>query len=887
LQVILQSDSEEKALQTFLLLNHLLTKVHKYDYATALTMRDFCEGLEGGNMPFARLVALSKLLSNHISKAIAVYQTVIETFPKRYNLQERYSGFLHMIGKVRKAEKYRHQAMKLTQRRRKRVVSGIDRLIYDDQTVTLIVVPLTGPHKGQIAWCVNSTPLGYPEETLNGQDCSILLPKVLQAKHAEMLAKLSTQRSIPQVTLSTTDMHICILNKEKQLLNGAWRAFCANDQATGELICVVSIRLEPTEKEFAIISPIGELEERTPGFAVFMKETAFQAEGNLSSKDVVWKGQWGGGPVFVSRDVWQISARLQLSCVSLFKMRNRRVASLQKGLLMIDAAKNFIGTKTLFQSRLSQVSILDPKIQNKGEIFSQNQIKSQLKWLLRLIFLALILLFLSGSTVTFVIESAFADSVLQVSQSIAYITSIGMRTQSIRAAIRSKELYLINAGFGLYGNETAARLDLNSVSASFRTMRTSLYGNSTSAMGRYRRLLLEPVTPLWRYENDQFNLYHVSLLDLMDEMVRRTRDLANCSLGNITRNNGDFMTLYRNGAAEALYAFNASVGYYGESKNEQREKVLAKVELAAILGPFLCLCVFFPLLIGILFLVNRKRRLVWTALLKIPKDTFANSRKLISTRFKELSAKPITSSDCSCRYGNSTTMKVLLCSALLFCCVVSISGLGFYIYGASSINKVLQYKPAYIDWQGQRRAAVAKIWFHMRETWLPRNLSYSAIYEDTQPFYNPWQHWELASDLILMLHHCLTLGCPMHDMNHLFPSDAHKDLLIGRGLGPSPASLAAGLTPLLNELTQLSSAARADLKSNPQTDYSKGKKLEKYISLSYSVISQANQLFDADTAAQVQAASDTLYQLSIAFVCFAFVALVLVELPLSYVVSDR
>jgi hypothetical protein len=127
----------------------------------------------------------------------------------------------------------------------------------------------------------------------------------------------------------------------------------------------------------------------------------------------------------------------------------------------------------------------------------------------------------------------------------------------------------------------------------------------------------------------------------------------------------------------------------------------------------------------------------------------------------------------------------------------------------------------------------------------------------------------------------------MHDMNHLFPSDAHKDLLIGRGLGPSPASLAAGLTPLLNELTQLSSAARADLKSNPQTDYSKGKKLEKYISLSYSVISQANQLFDADTAAQVQAASDTLYQLSIAFVCFAFVALVLVELPLSYVVSDR
>jgi len=896
IQVALQSDIEEKVLQTFLPFNSLLAKVHKHDQATAYIMKDFCEGLDRKNVPFFRLVKLAQMLNLEISKAIAAYEKIIETFPKRYNLQQSYSEFLHMIGKTQRAEKYRLQALKLTERRRKRVISGIDRLVYNDPTVIIMVVPLTGPHKGKVDWSLNMQLLSYTDEQMKGEQCSLILPRVLQAQHITMLGRVSKKRIVPFVTLVSADVHICLRNRDGELLNAGWRAFMANDHVTGQFIIVVSIRLEPTEKEFAVINSSGQLDERTPGFAAFVRETNFLRECNLQSKDVVWKGQWGGGLVLVSRDVWEISAKYKLSCVTIFKMRNRRGPSLKNATLMVGAARNFLESNALFLSRASTIQISAEsqvktrKGRSKRDTISINRVKSQLKSLYRILFLTFILIFLSGSAVTLVIEQSFAESVVQVGQSATYITSIGMRSLSIRAAIRSKELYLLNSGFELYGNETAARLDLNSISTSFRSMRTYLYGNSSGALGQYRHLLLESVTPLWRYENDQFNLYHVSMLDLMDEVVRRTRDLASCSLGNITRSNRDFMTLYRNGAAESLQSFNLSVGYYGEYKNEQREQVLAMMEVAAVLGPLICLGVFVPLLVGLLLLLNRTQRRVWTMLLAMPKSELAKAKQLINSRVGDAPPEELSSDvtfSRSCRYESSPALKVLACSALLYCCVLSLSGLGCYLYGYNTMNEILKYIPAYIDWQGQRRAAVAKIWFHMREAWLPSNLSFSAICADQQPFYNSLQHWELAADMILMLHRCLTLGCTMHNLHHFFPSDAHKDLLLGSALGTSPAVLTAGLTPLLNELAQLSSAARADLEADPLTDYSKGETLEKYLSVAYSTISQTNQQFDADTAAQVQTSSDIIKQVSFVFICMAFLALVLFELPLTYTVSAR
>jgi hypothetical protein len=899
LYAVLHKNQEEKTLQNFLLLNRFLSKVREADYFSSVLSKAFYEGLERKNVSFVHLVNISKLLSRQINYTIAGYERIVQTFPKRASLQAAYSSFLQMIGKAQAAKDYKEQAFKLTERKRKRVTSGADRLVHDDPNVVLLVVPMTGPEKWKIAWSVNASLLDYTDDELKGRDCSVLLPEAFRAKHREMLEQLPTKRTLPQIIDANFEMNIYVRNSKKKLLCGVWRVFFANDRDTGDLMFVTSIRIEHTPKDFAIINSFGELMERTPEFEVFTQETSFLSECDLLSNEVVWKGQWRGSLFLASKDIWHVSDRFEIASISLFKMRSKRGASLGKSTLAprIPSSTTIMETNILHISHVSSIDAgaalrstctLREKEGKRVEV-NLNRTKSKIKWLGRGLIILLILAFLSGSIVALVVEETFSSSVLEVNKSIAYITSIGMRVLSARAAIRSKELYLLSTGFRLYGNETAARIDLNAVAGSFRTMKSYLYGNSSSAIGGYRELLLEPITPFWRYESDHFVRYQLNLLDLMDEISRRTGNLANCSLGNITRDNSDFMTLYRNGAAEALGAFNSSVRLYGESKNEERDKVLSAMKLMAVIIPLMCLIIFTPLLAGLLFSLERNRKEVWKWLFSLPINVIIRSRELVNSRMESLQQEEFVSSQNitftqAYHYKSSIAMKVLRVSVLVYCCAISLSGLGLYLYGYSTMSTMLLYKPVYTDWLGMRRAGTAKSWFHMREAWLPANLTYSAIIPNTQTFHNHLTHWEQASGLVTMAHKCITLGCEMHNLNNLFPSDTHKDLLMGNGLGNASAVSAAGLSPFLNEIYQLSSAARADLRAGLLTDYSKGKKLEKYISLAFSAITLSNQQSDMDTADQLQAADTELKRISIAVVCVAFLVLIL-ELFLLHKVS--
>lgn len=201
------------------------------------------------------------------------------------------------------------------------------------------------------------------------------------------------------------------------------------------------------------------------------------------------------------------------------------------------------------------------------------------------------------------------------------------------------------------------------------------------------------------------------------------------------------------------------------------------------------------------------------------------------------------------------------------------------------MNTVLVYKPGYIDWMGMRRAAVMKSWFHMRESWLPSNLSYPVLIPSLQTQYRQSIHWERANELLLMLHRCYVSGCPMHNMHHLSPSNLQKDILMGVVPNTTAVALKGGLTPLLNEIVMLSSAARADLKSDPSTNYSKGKKLEQYTNLAYSALTVSNRQFDADTIQLLDTANAVLQQAAIAVVCIFFAILSLGGLPLIWKVT--
>ena len=895
LQVFMRTDPEDKVLQCFLLLEDMEREVEKHDYATSAIIYDFYKALERKNVAFGSLVELSRKLSKEKQATLALYDHIIEVFPKKASLYLAYASYLEMLGKEQSALKYYHLALKLADKKRKRVISGIDRLIQDDPAVVLVVVPLTGRSKGIIEWAVNAEALGYTEETLKGQHCSILLPQIVQNKHTEMLNKLFLKKSMPTIMTNNSTINIYMRSRERELFGGSWRIFCTNDRETGCLMAVVSLRIEPSTKDFAILGPEGELMERTPGFTSFVRETSFLSECNLLSEGGVWKGLWHETTVIITRDTLKLSDRFELPCLTLFKSRSRQGSGMKTGKLRTPSV---LETRTLFLSHVSRASnpatdklYLSPDdsqmtVRNKRNVVHVKGTKRELQKLCRYIALVLVLTFICGSAVSIAVQQSFALSVLQLNENISYITSIGMRVLSIRAAIRSKELYLLNAKYPLYGNETAARADLSAVAASFVTMRAYLYGNSSFVTGKFRKLLLEPLTTLWRYEDDHFTKYEMSQLDLMDELARRIGNLANCSLSQVTRNNSDFMTLYRNGAGEALAAFNASVDLYGQSKSVEADEVLESMKLAAFFGPCICLIVCLSLLFFLFLSLERKRKRIWEVLLSIPKNLVAKYREKVANRVDSLrceDSEVLRTQDCA--YKKSASMKLLLWVMVLLNTFVCLSGLFLYLYGAANMHDILIYKPGYIDWLGMRRANVARSWFQMRESWLPSNLSYSSIVTDTQPFYSQFAIWKQSNDLLLKLHRCFTLGCAEHNMHYLYPSDIHKDMLMGDGLGLTPAATAAGLTPFLNEFTQLSAAARADIATGNITSYKKGKTLEKYVSLAFPALTKSMNQFDLDTKEELEKAKEELETLSILAVTIAFLGLVLLELPLLYKVS--
>lgn len=293
---------------------------------------------------------------------------------------------------------------------------------------------------------------------------------------------------------------------------------------------------------------------------------------------------------------------------------------------------------------------------------------------------------------------------------------------------------------------------------------------------------------------------------------------------------------------------------------------------------------------GLILSLERKRKQVWTQLLSLPKGVVTQSLELVSTRLEALRVNDLYVDKSgalkqACRYHASREMKTLLVGAILLCCLISLSGLVLYLSGFSAMNSVLVHKPGYIDWLGMRRAAVMKSWFHMRESWLPANLSYSVLIPSIQTQFNQSLHWERANSLLLMLHRCYIAGCPMHNMDHLFPSNAQKDILMGAVPNTTAMALKGGITPLLNEIVMLSSAARSELKSDPAAPYSKGKKVEQYINLAYSALTVSNRQFDADTIQLLDEACAGLKQTAVAVVCLVLAILTLGGLPLLCKVS--
>ena len=900
LHAILHRDHCEKTLQSCLLLDSLLSNVGKQDDLTTAHMHHFYECIEHQSVRFPRLALLSHDLSQYANKAEHLYQVALKTFPKRPTLHRAYSSFLQMLGKLQKAEQYSRSAVQIYQSKERNAASILEASVNDDMGL-IAVVPLTGPLKGIIEWSRNAFKLNYTDEMLKEQLWTTLLPTEMQGKHSEMLLKTTFNGLISLNTDQTADFPICVVTREREILSGIWRTSYQNERETGRLMAIICVKFDSEKKSMALVNSSGEIMECTRDFAVFIKETGFLMERNMS-KSVVWKGKWRENRVIASKSTWKVSENCKIACIYLHKTVNPalipsiKAAKEQKSVFsslfntIILPKRGEIGlsekeTEGIFPTRSLETS----SISISTAVFHHHELKSTLKWLKRALVHALLFTFLCGSTLTLSLVEFSVVSTLQVNDSLSDITSIGMRVLSVRAAIRSKELYLVNSAFQLYGNQTAARLDLISIAESMKTMHGYLYGNSSEASGDYYEQLLSPVNTYWRYEGHSYQRYEVSLLDLIDEIVRRSIRLAQCPLENITLQNEDFMTLYRNGATEALKVFNSTVAIFGESKDQKRAAMVEVVQLASLICSISSLLLCGIAVGGLLYLLEKRQRRMWTNLLNLPRNLLKKARESVKSRLQsfdlfEFFTEKVSTKSQLCTYESSGSLKSLACVSLFYCCLMCLSTLVLWQYSYSLINPVLQSKPGYIDWLGMRRAVTAKSWFHMREAWLPFNLSFPAIVPDWQPIYSPLQHWEEGNNLLLSLQHCLVYGCSFHTKPPMYQSDSHKDWLMGTSGLDTP--LTAGLTPFLSEIAQISSSARADLRSTPKPDYSKGKRLEKYTSLAFAAITKSNQLFDEDTGTQLQAVCGLLKRVSFVVVCAGLLVLLFCGLPLTYIVRN-
>jgi hypothetical protein len=383
-------------------------------------------------------------------------------------------------------------------------------------------------------------------------------------------------------------------------------------------------------------------------------------------------------------------------------------------------------------------------------------------------------------------------------------------------------------------------------------MRDIFYGNISLASADFKRILVEPVNAFWRYENNKFTFYQIPLLDMMDEIARRAEALAADSLPNITKRNANFMTLYRNGASEAHTAFNVATHVYSESYAEQKEGMASVLVWVAVMGPMCCLLVALGGTVVLLGLLEKSRRAFWQVILVLPHETIMETLEIVynrlSTLHQEEGERVILQPSLSTRrakYRSNPSFLLLSCGLVLICCVLSISGLCLFLYGVNTMGAEQADKAVYLDLLKQRGSLLVLCQFLMREAWLSGDFSYTALIPEQQFVHNSLKSWENNAALSLSIENCFEFGCE-NRLNSLFPSPSHIELLYS-GANFTDAPLKAGIRPLLQEFSYLSSSIRNELTQGLRSSYSSGKKLEKYTSLLTTALALSVTQFDKDT----------------------------------------
>lgn len=913
----LRETPEDETLHHFLRLKKFQEQLRLLDCEACFRLKDFYSSLRHKSIRFNLLYAQVIRLHQDLTKAMEFYTKAARLYSKKPSLLEAYSSFLAVIGHKNKAEKIHSRVVRLQEAAKRDKAVGINRLLGEDSKTIVLVVPITGPQASVIIWAINASLLGYSDEDLKGQNCSILIPELFRKSHENMVKSLLFKREIPRIFQSAFKMYL--VNYHKELVFGQWNAFATNLQPNSHLAVILCVRLEDSPRHFAVLSPEYRFMEKTMNFADFIRSNPnVEREIDAGNKELLWSGEYEGHKVLLSLESWKISENSHIPIVTLNKIRGRTMSSNQSSLHFIPSAAREKKTRTsnastaridsfasmksnMLKASPSHIYGLAPVNSHELVNIKLNNVVKRQKRLAIAFGVSLVLVaVLSIATSSAVL--AFASTAKnQLNSDISEMNTIGIRRfMGVNSAVRSKELYMINSGLTVIGNETKSRAELSTISALMKEMSESVRGNASKATGAYRQLVFESVIPWWRYEGTGFNLHHVTLINLMSEISDHAKALVMQPLANITRSNPHYLDLYRNGPAETLTAFNHTIDAYTDNMFSAQANNRVAAEIIMLVGIAIEACFASITSSTLLWLMARNRKRVWESLKLLPKpamtialvnlsDRLANTHEMNESQSSEYHKVLNVSTSSSGRYCMSTVQKVLMAATVVFSVYASVYVVHIYQIGVLGTQEIMLYKPLIINWAGLRRAITQFTVFNMREAWLLNsNFSYLSLIPTHQYRYSPLAHMQRGFTELEYIHHSLIYGNTQANTSRLPPTNVHKNLLFDTACSDNSCdvSLRKGIAPLVNDILMSFREAHTKLTLG-ETDYVKsgGKKTEKAVGALMPFLSTLVTQYDTDTLTLLNQAVSDASSLCAMYGVALFALLAFVMIPLLVTVN--
>jgi len=747
---------------------------------------------------------------------------------------------------------------------KERFIEGVDFLQAEDPRSVLLLVQCQGSGAGNILWAENAGCLGYTDESIKGCEMGVIVPKVMREKHMEIIRTFPEKGRKSEVFGTTANVYFA--SKDNFLIYGAWKLLLTNSPLDGKLAILSVIRRRKCPLEFAFWSPTdGKVLERTKLFHLFLEESDFSLRADYSTTRV-WTGTWRSKDFVVRKSEWTDFQSCRFPILVLCKWETGtmvgsgselNLSSLVSGQRASDPpyVQNFANRVELMLAATQQSNSLFRSSTSSKEVYTRITRKQDRSYF-RNLAVTLGALFAVSIVLNVVTVTSISSQNYRLNEDIGEMQALRMRTNSITASMRSKELFLVNNHYPYYVNETKARADLRGIGTQLGEMAGYLMGNSSKQTGDFRKLLLEPVVPLWVHEGDSFTLRYMSLINMMLEVASKANMLTSTPLANITTANSNFMTLYRSGVIEVLEAFNSSVAIFAEQRNEQRSVIDANIQATVISSIVIQITITVGIVVPILVLIEHWRRRLWSLIMQIPRPLLAEMLKRVQNRLENLhqveefeawtanpSKPPITNT----HYTMSPEMKKLVVLIAVYAAFLVLSVYSVYYIGVTENAEILINKPKYIHWAGLRKASPWLAVFYLRESYLPFNLSYPAVLDSTQRDYSSPVRLFQALDEFKYIHYCLTYGCPESGLSSIFLSADSRNLLMGTPCLNCSTFIKYGLTPLIAEFVYTEMAAYASVQAGDLKNYSLGKTAEKALSAMAPFLADAVTMYDTET----------------------------------------